>query len=128
MSERIKLVQGDTRPYIVLALTSVIDRTPIDVSAGGCAVVMKFRRVGATALTDTITCTKLTGRLMEDGSIQTAAPYDVAGAGGRVQVQWGSLTLASAQGDYEGEIEITFADGTVQTVYDRLKFTVRADF
>lgn len=127
MSEKIRLVQGDTKPYVTLSLNSVVDGRAIDVS-GAATVVMKFRKVGSSTLTDTITCTKLTGRLMEDGSVQTAAPYDVAGAGGRVQVQWNSLTLATAEGDYEGEVIITFADGTIQTVYDRLKFRVRADF
>jgi hypothetical protein len=36
--------------------------------------------------------------------------------------------LQGAPGDYEGEIEITFVDTTVQTVYDLLKFKVREDF
>jgi hypothetical protein len=31
-------------------------------------------------------------------------------------------------GDYEGEIQITFVDGTIQTVYDLLKFKLREDF
>jgi len=36
--------------------------------------------------------------------------------------------LAGEAGDYEGEIQITFADTTVQTVYDLLKFKLREDF
>jgi hypothetical protein len=36
--------------------------------------------------------------------------------------------LQGPAGDYEGEIEITFADDQVQTVYDLLKFKVREDF
>jgi hypothetical protein len=36
--------------------------------------------------------------------------------------------LTGDAGDYEGEIEITFADNQVQTVYDLLKFKVREDF
>jgi hypothetical protein len=36
--------------------------------------------------------------------------------------------LQGEAGDYEGEIEITFADGQVQTVYDLLKFKIREDF
>jgi hypothetical protein len=37
-------------------------------------------------------------------------------------------SLDGAPGDYEGEIEITFADSTIQTVYDLLKFKLRQDF
>mgnify|MGYP003345708111 CR=1 FL=1 len=36
--------------------------------------------------------------------------------------------LLGDAGDYEGEIEITFSDATVQTVYDVLKFKLREDF
>jgi hypothetical protein len=36
--------------------------------------------------------------------------------------------LQGTPGDYEGEIEITFTDGQIQTVYDVLKFRVREDF
>jgi hypothetical protein len=36
--------------------------------------------------------------------------------------------LEGTPGDYEGEVEITFADGQRQTVYDTLKFKVREDF
>jgi hypothetical protein len=36
--------------------------------------------------------------------------------------------LAGEPGDYEGEIEITFSDSQIQTVYDLLKFKIRQDF
>jgi hypothetical protein len=36
--------------------------------------------------------------------------------------------LAGEAGDYQGEIEITFADSQIQTVYDFLKFKIRQDF
>ena len=36
--------------------------------------------------------------------------------------------LSGAAGDYEGEIQITFADAQIQTVYDLLRFKVRSDF
>jgi hypothetical protein len=44
-----------------------------------------------------------------------------------VQALWPAGALDTA-GSFEGEIEITFADGTVQTVYDRLRFKVREEF
>ena len=36
--------------------------------------------------------------------------------------------LDGPPGDYEGEIEINFSDGTIQTVYDPLKFKLREEF
>ena len=34
----------------------------------------------------------------------------------------------TSEGLYEGEVEITFADGGTQTMYDLVKFKVRGDF
>jgi hypothetical protein len=34
----------------------------------------------------------------------------------------------SAAGTYEGEVEITYANGNKQTVHDLVKFKVREDF
>jgi hypothetical protein len=41
---------------------------------------------------------------------------------------WGANDLSQSAGDYEGEIEITFSDGTKETIYDLLKFKIRDDF
>jgi hypothetical protein len=64
----------------------------------------------------------------DDGTIDSASPYDLAGSGGRVQFNWGSTDLIQAAGDYEGEIEISYSDGSKQTVFDLLKFKLREDF
>ena len=37
-------------------------------------------------------------------------------------------TLSIPEGTYEGEIEITYLDGTKQSVFNPLIFTVRAQF
>jgi hypothetical protein len=52
------------------------------------------------------------------------------GAGGVVVFFWSDspTILDGDAGDYEGEIEITFANSTIQTVYDLLKFKLRQDF
>jgi hypothetical protein len=52
------------------------------------------------------------------------------GAGGVVVFYWSDdpTSLNGAAGDYEGEIQITFADTTIQTVYELLKFKLRQDF
>lgn len=110
MSEKIKLVQGDTRPTLICTLTD--DTTGLAINLTGATVRLKFRRVGSTTLTSTII-----------GSVTNPT-------GGVVAFFWSSqpTSLDGPPGDYEGEIEITFSDGTIQTVYDPLKFKLREDF
>lgn len=110
MADKIKLVQGDTRPALVCALTD--ETTGLPISLTGASVSLKFRQAGATSLTATV------------------AGVVTNGANGQVVFYPASSPqmLAGEAGDYEGEIEITFSDGQVQTVYDLLKFKVREDF
>lgn len=110
MTEKIKLVQGDTKPALVCTITDEVTGLPITLT--GATVRLKFRQVGSTTLTATIT-----------GSITDAAAGQVAFLPASAPQM-----LQGEPGDYEGEIEITFADSTVQTVYDLLKFRVREDF
>lgn len=133
MASKIKLVKDDTGPPIIASITDKNTVTqanpfgaPIDLT--GATVVMFFREIGSTTIKSTLTGTLLTGRVLADGiTVDTAAPYNVAGAGGRVSFAFGATTLDTA-GEFEGEIQITKADATIQTVYDKYKFTVRADF
>lgn len=110
MAEKIKLVQGDTRPALVCTLTD--ETTGAAINLSGATVRLKFRAAGETQLAATVT-----------GSV--THPHQ-----GQVVFYPASAPemLAGEAGDYEGEIEITFADGQVQTVYDILKFKVREDF
>jgi hypothetical protein len=110
MSEKIKLVQGDTRPALVCSITDETTGAAIDVT--GCTAVLKFRETGAATLQATV-----------PGSITN-------GAAGQITFYPASTPamLQGAAGEYEGEIEITFTDGQIQTVYDVLKFKVREDF
>ena len=110
MAEKIKLVQGDTRPSLVTTLTDVTTGAAINIT--GATVLLKFRAAGATTLQSTITGTVTNG------------------AGGVVVFNWADdpTSLNGAPGDYEGEIQITFSDTTIQTVYDLLKFKLRQDF
>ena len=110
MTEKIKLVQGDTRPALVCTITDDTTSGALDLT--GCTVRLKFREVGADTLTSTIT-----------GSIVNATAGQVV-----FYPASDPAMLQGAAGDYEGEIEITFGDGQVQTVYDPLKFKVREDF
>lgn len=126
MSTKIRLVQGDTKPALIVSLTDENSGAPIGMN--GATVRMYFRALGDTTILVTLTGTLLAGVVQEDGTIDSTAPYDTPGAGGRVQFNWGSTDLNQAAGDYEGEIEITFSDGAKQTVYDLLKFKLREDF
>lgn len=110
MADKIKLVQGDTRPALVCTITDENTGNPVAIT--GATVVLKFRQAGATTLTATL-----------PGTVTN-------GANGVVAFYWASVptSLSGDAGDYEGEIEITFSDGQIQTVYDLLKFKLREDF
>ena len=110
MTEKIKLVQGDTRPAILCTITDSTDGAAVDIT---CATPrLKFRVAGATALTATVV------GAVTDGPAGMCVFYPATAP----------EMLLGAAGDYEGEIEITFPDNQVQTVYDLLKFKIREDF
>ena len=125
MSTRIKLVQGDTRPQIVVSLKNQLGQA---IDCTGATVRFYFRAVDSTTVLATIVGTLLPGFVNSDGSINLAPPYNVLGSGGRASFNWPAGALNVDAGDYEGEVEITFSDLTIQTVYNKLKFRLRADF
>ena len=106
----IRLVEGDEKPLIVLTLTDDITGTPIDLSQATTTISVKFRKAGTTTLFSTISCSKLSG-----------------GTTGQVQFGFSGGVLDVDAGAYEGEVVVDY-DGTVQTVYETLRFTVRANF
>lgn len=110
MTDKIKLVQGDSRPALVVNLTDDNSGAPIPIT--GATVRLKFRELGAS-----------TNHAVLTGTITD-------GPNGQVVFYWAQVpgSLDVEAGDYEGEIEITFSDGQIQTVYDVLKFKVRQDF
>lgn len=107
---KIPLVTGDQRPYVRLTLTDTSTGLPIDVSAPTTLVKVYFRAGGTTNVLATLACTKPNG-----------------GADGVVQFNFPGNTLDVPAGSYEGEVEVDFA-GETQTVYDILKFQLRAEF
>jgi len=117
MSDTIQLVQNDTLPDLAITLrdsktgdlSDPDSWDPIDLSAGTTSVVVKLRARNTTTILATITCTKVDG-----------------GNTGKVLMPFGTFLVDNSAGSYEGEIEITF-DADVQSVYDLLKFKVRAD-
>ncbi len=120
-SETLKLVTGDTLPELTFTLRdsqkavggSTLDPNnsetwaPIDVS--GATVRLRIRELGSSTVKATLVCLVIDG---ENGKVVTNFPA-------------GTLDKA---GTFEGEIEITFPLGGVQTVYDLIKLKVRGDF
>ena len=121
--DEIQVVANDTKPEVNLTLkdanTAAAGLTldpddsstwaPIDISDP--TIRVKFRALGGSSILDTMTCIKI-------------APF----TDGKCYMPWGSTTLAVAAGTYEGEIELTYSTGAIWTLFDRLKFKVRADF
>lgn len=110
MSERIRLVRNDTRPAIVVILTDEKTGTPLNVT--GATVRLKFRQQGSTDLQATIIAALPDPENGVCVFFPSSAPE----------------MLAGEAGNYEGEVEVTFSDGTIQTVFDTLRFRVREDF
>jgi len=121
----IKLVQGDTKPVLLVDVKDANTGLPIDISTA--TTRLKIRMANAASIKDTIVGTPLPGLTLTDGTLNTAAPYDVAGVGGRVGFSWGADSLDTA-GEMLGEVEVTFDDDSVQSVYDVLRFKVREQF
>lgn len=106
----IYLVQGDSgRPQVQATITDENTGAVVDIT--GATVIMKFRLVGSTTLQATI-----------NGIVTN-------GAGGVCVFPMSLTALSGTPGDYEGEIQVTFASsGGIQTVYDPLKFRLRGEF
>jgi hypothetical protein len=120
--DTINLVSGDDKPELNFTLrdsnTAAAGKTldeddattwaPINLT--GQIVRIKFRSLGGDAVLDTMTC-------------GIVVPAD-----GTCYMQWNATTLDVDAGTYEGEIELTDSTGKVLTIFDKLKFKVRADF
>lgn len=110
MADIIKLVQGDSRPSLVIILTDQTTGLPLDLT--GTTPVLKFREADSTVLTGEVV-----------GSVTD--PLN-----GVCVFHWTSVPgiLNGNEGAYEGEIEIRYSDNTTQTVYGTLRFYLRAQF
>ena len=120
--DTIQLVKGDTLPELNLTLRDsnnaasgqTLDSenpstwAPIDLT--GATARLKFKALGATDIKSTIV-------------MSTHAPL----TDGKVFMQWPVGVLDTA-GTFTGEVEVTYSGGSVQTVFDQLKFKVREDY
>jgi hypothetical protein len=110
MTDKIKLVQNDTRPALVCNITD--DTTGLAINLTGASALLKFRASGSTTLQATLSGTVINGAAGQVAFYPASAP----------------TMLSGTPGTYEGEVQITFPDGQIQTVYDSLKFQMRAEF
>lgn len=120
-SQTIEVVTGDTLPALTFTLRDsntaasgyVLDEndenTWAAINITGASVLFYIREIGSTTLAGTLT-----------GTI-------TSGSTGECMVTFSVDTFATA-GQYEGELEITFSGGGVQTVVDLIKFKVRESF
>ncbi len=106
----IKLVQGDNLPEVTLTLTNRNTGDPLNLSAASTSAVVKFRAVGSTTLLATLPTTKPNG-----------------GGDGVIRFSFPGNTLDLPAGNYEGEVEIDYT-GQILTVFDTLRFILRAEF
>ena len=105
----IRLVQGDSLPYVYLDLSGSLTGEALNLADPNIVVRVRFRPTRSRATLKTIQCEKVDAGL------------------GRVRFSFSDGTLDVPPGSYEGEIEIDF-DGQTETLYETLKFIVRAQF
>lgn len=110
MANVIKLVQGDSRPSLVVTLTD--EKSGIALNLTDTTPVLKFRAEGADVLIGIV-----------PGTV-------VDPTNGVCVFHWSSVPgiLDGEAGNYEGEIEIIYDDATNQTVYEQLYFYLREQY
>jgi hypothetical protein len=121
MSRRIPLTIGDTTANLDLVVRTRATLATVDLTTA-TSIDMRFRAEGTTTLITTLTGEKLAGEVLNNGVIDTTSA--ALGEHGRVRFDLAPV-LDEDPGYYEGEIVITYADGLVQTLLDRLNFTLR---
>jgi hypothetical protein len=104
------LVKDDTAPQIKATLTR--DDTDAVIDCSGGTVRLYFRKKGAGSVLFTL----------------TAADAGTNLANGIAIFSFGAGNLNLDAGFYEGEIEITYSSGVVETVFQVLDFQLRGDF
>ena len=120
-SSTLNLVTGDTLPELTFTLKDsttaatgqTLDSSDSDtwaaIGLSGSTVRLRIREVGTTTVLSTLTCTVTNA------------------SGGQVTTNFPAGTLTK-EGTFEGELEITFSNGGIHTVYDLVKLKVRSDF
>lgn len=110
---------------VILSLTDRADSVPLDLSDAQTSAVLRVKRIGAEGAATEVACTKLVGRL-HLGAVDTTAPYDTAGRGGRLQAVVPAAAFDQA-GDYLAEVRVTPATGQPFTSDDTVRISVRQE-
>ena len=106
------LVKNDTFAQIQATITR--EDTGAAVNLTGTTVRLRFRAAYATTVLFTLTAIQAVSTDFANG----IATFSFTS----------SNLVDKAAGDYEGEIEITYADTTQETVFELINFIIREDF
>ena len=107
----LKLVQGDTGPQVKATLTRSDTGAAVDLTTAS-SVTMHFRE-------------KYTSTVLFSNTNQSSSQDQ--GNGIAIFIfSAGQLNVTS--GEYEAELEVVFNDGTRETVFETIDFTLREDF
>lgn len=104
-SHTVELVTGDNRPTLEFTVKDAETDTAVNLL--NCSVLFRVRPVGSTTPTGSISCT-------------------VTNAGSGIVSASFAADFFPAAGTYEGELEITFPGGNIQTVYEFIRLRVRS--
>lgn len=107
----IYLVQGDTGPQVYIKVTR--DGTGVAVDVSGGTARLKVRKTGTETILFTLTAADI-GDNLESGNLYFSLD--------------GGQLATITPGTYEGELELTFTDSTVETVYEKVDIVIREDF
>lgn len=104
------LVKGDSAPQIKATVTREDDGSVVNFAGG--VVRLKFRKKDTTTVLFTLT------------GINVGSNY----ANGIAIFAFASGDLDLDAGYYQGEIEISYSSGSVETIYEIMEFYLRDDF
>ena len=107
----IYLVQGDTGPQIYIQVTRDGTGAAVDVSGGTAR--LKVRKKGTETILFTLVASDV-GDLLSEGKLYFSLD--------------GGQLATITPGAYEGELELTFTDSTIETVYEKVDIVIREDF
>ena len=109
--DTIYLVKDDNGSQLECIITR--EDTGAVVNLTGAVALLKFRKVRTSTILFTLTNI-------------TTAPVDLPN--GEALFQFSGANLNLAAGLYEGEVQVTFSNGNIETLYDTINFQIRDDF
>ena len=105
------LVQGDNGSQVKIVLTRDDTGEPVDLT--GATATLKFKKRNSPTILSSINSSTF-----ESSDLEAGIAIFV----------FNSTALDIASGNYVGEVEITFSNGTIETVFEQLEFLIREDY